>query len=249
MLSWRIFSHSVKLVFRNLKHALPISMPVIFVAIVQNVFQPTQMALDPTTASDVLLPSTMQTMSLLFGLAQYIAGIWSAVAWHRFVLLEEYPTTVLPRWYGSQMLRYAMLGLLLGLILMALSSIVGLIAVMLGAMLGLGVAVVLGLGMGLYLGVFWLRMAAVLPSRAIGEKLSISDAIAATKGASLAFMGLLVIFIIAVICWMFVVLPLLFVSPVLVLAVGIPTQWVAWMASISTLTTIHGIYIEGRSIE
>ena len=250
MKGWQIFVHSVRLVFRNIDNALRVSLVLYLVQVAYQVFQfrnpPVPMEMDGVTVP--VMDPALILPNLLYGLAAVVASLWVAVAWHRYVLAEEYPRGWVPVWHGGYLLGYLGRSVLIGLIIViaavAASLPLGIIA------MGLpGLAVLVGLAIVVLAVYIFLRLGAILPAAAIGERLTLGEAWAATKGESgtiltLALIGAGVSLIVQ--------LPTLVAGPeatVLNLVYGLVVNWFATMIGISVLTTFYGHYIEKRAID
>lgn len=250
MKGWQIFTHSVRLVFSNLDHALRVSLVLYLVQAASQV----ALFLNPPDTQvidgiEVPMPSPdMILQSLVLGILAVIASLWIAVAWHRFVLKEEYPSGWLPRWHGAYMLAYLGRSILLGL-LIALAVTVA--AVPLGLIITLvpglvGALPLMMIGFGAYL---FFRLSVMLPAAALGEKLTLGDAWNASKGETGTLLTLTAIVVAASIV---IQLPsMLHNNPgsVINLIYGLVVNWFATIIGISLLTTLYGHFIEKRSID
>lgn len=241
-MGWKIFSHSVFLLNHNLRDAIRISSPLIVTMILNFV-------LGGATAIDNLEAGTSQNagLSLVLQLLSAIAGLWVAVAWHRFVLLEERGGS-LPTFHGSRMLAYFIV--ILGLVfVMALGAgVAGGVAALAFSfstpLLIVAVVAILVTSMWIFY-----RLSPLLPAAALGEPMGVKQAWAATdplSGAVLVAALLLIFFSIlsgaAALLIMFQVSILIGVILIAIL------QWAYTMVGISILTTIYGIAVEGRDI-
>ena len=173
--------------------------------------------------------------------------LWVAVAWHRFVLLEERGGS-LPTFHGSRMFAYfvviflMMIGLALGagaagaIAGIALSNITPLFVL---AMLAIAVAT---------LWAFY-RLSPLLPAAALGESMGVKQAWEATASISGAVLGAaLLLILFALLCGGAAMLVWFQVNILIgVILMGV-VQWAYTMVGISVLTTIYGIAVEGRNI-
>ena len=104
MKAWAIFVHSIRQVFGNLPEALQISgliyLAQMAIAIALGV---TTTAMEATT-EPTGAEATKVTIAMM---AMLIALMWIAVAWHRFVLLNERPAGYLPQLSLQRLGRYA----------------------------------------------------------------------------------------------------------------------------------------------
>ena len=246
----QIFTHSVRLVFSNLENALRVSLVLYLVQAANSIFlylNPPEMTEMAGTEFPVMVPGTAGS-SLLLSILAVIASLWIAVAWHRFVLAEEYPTGWLPRWHGSNMLSYLgrsiLLGLFIAFAVVAASIPISLIAMVAPPLVAMVPFFMIGFGAYLFF-----RLSVMLPAAALGEKLRLGEAWDATKGETGTLLTLTAIVVAASIV---VQLPTLlsgdatsFISLVYALVVN----WFATVIGISLLTTLYGHFIEKRPID
>ncbi|MGY9045597.1 hypothetical protein P775_02020 [Puniceibacterium antarcticum] len=250
MKGWQIFTHSVRLVFTNIDHALRISLVLYLVLAASQVAT----YMNPPVMTEVdgidmpTLSGSYVTQNLIFAILAIIASLWIAVAWHRFVLAEEYPNGWLPRWHGPNMLGYLGRSILLGIVVVVgvtLASIpFGLIATGLPGLLFLLPFVLIGLGAYLFF-----RLGVMLPGAALGTKISFSDAWRATKGES----GTILVLSVLVVGASFLLqLPTMLSgnpNSLISLIYGLVVNWFATIIGISVLTTLFGHFIEKRPID
>lgn len=242
----RIFLHSVRLVFGQLNGALRVSALLYLIStaiglIALMIFMP-KIVFGETTS----LPWEVVIVSI----ATCVLYLWIAVGWHRFVLMDEAPkSVVVPQFHGDRMLAYfgrilqmALIGALVGLVFGLAAVGMGLISPIIG-MIGM-----FGLFMALMVVAY--RLAPVFPAAAIGRPVNVGEAWAATSGASGTIILLAVISVIAT---MILDLPLqLFMG----MSAGVPlviiwssiTGWIKLMVGVSIMTTLYGVYVEKRAI-
>lgn len=245
----RIFLHAVRLVFNQVNGALRISAALYIVSAVISGFG-YMSAFGGTTA-----PGAMPNYSWAFFLTAVISGflyLWIAVAWHRYVLLDEMPSSPVPPFHSDRVLAYLGRMLQIGLIVLAIAIVVGFINGMLAMATG-GNFVILMLGTVVILTVALLisyRLAPVFPGAAVGRPVGVGEAWRATAGASGDFIVLAVVSAIASVvvdlpAYVFgqssvgIILSLVWLSI---------TAWVKLMVGVSILTAIYGVYVEKRSI-
>ncbi|SFQ04343.1 hypothetical protein SAMN05421853_101407 [Roseivivax halotolerans] len=244
MKAWEIFSHSVRLVWRNRRDALRISVALYAIyALVQLVFLEDQSA-SPDEALQMMEPGQAGTLFLV-AILQVVVTLWIAVSWHRFVLLEEYPSGWLPNFHGGSMLKYfgysLVIGIGVGLAIGVPVTIAAAIAPPLAAIVGLA-----GLFGAIVLG---FRLASVLPAVATGKSLSFGEAWSATKGATGTALGVAAIGVVAALLVQIPAAIVMAVSSLLGTLVFVVINWFVTMVSVSVLTTIYGHFIEGRPID
>ncbi|WP_435311498.1 hypothetical protein [Primorskyibacter sedentarius] len=250
MKGWQIFVHSVRLVLNNIGAAFRISFVLYLVSAAAQVYGYMNADTMAEVETGAFSPEAIQLdgTTLFLSLLGLVASLWIAVAWHRFVLEEEYPTGFLPRMHGAKMLGYFGRSLLIGIIVMlgtiGAGFILGVVA-FLAPPLGLLIfPVSIGLG-----AVLFFRLGSILPACAVGQKLSLNEAWAATRGEATTFVVLGVIITLATLV---IFLPSLINSDpasVINLIYVLVVNWFATIIGISLLTTVYGHFIQGRPID
>ncbi|MGR3634573.1 MAG: hypothetical protein ACU0BK_01440 [Shimia sp.] len=243
MEGWNIFAHSVRMVARNWKEALKIFLVpgllagVVFVVLIGLIAAGDQ---GDIGAGSILL--------VVIGvIAAFLILFWSVVSWHRFVLLEEYPSGWLPPFHLDRILSYLGHGLLLGLVGIALMIPVGNL-IGLGSSAG-GAIVVLAIPIYFFVAVVMYRLVAILPAAAIGKPLSLRESWDATKGASGSIIVLMIVTFIVNFLVQIVGTLIGSVVPGLGELAVLPVTVFLSMVNVSVLTTFYGLYIEGRDID
>lgn len=252
MLGWKLFVRAVTLLIENLGDALRVSAVPYGAVIVASLLLldgapadlPAEMGeegLPPFATPEMLGPT------LLLGLLNLVVTLWIAVAWHRYVLLEEVPAGWLPPLRGQEMLGYLWRSILIGLLVVA--AILG-IAIPLSA-LALAIPVLAALAplVGVFLGaVVFYRLGVSLPARAIGRHMTFGEAMEATRGETGTVLAL------ALLTVGFTLL--LQVPTLLEGSVGVVTLiyqgvvgWIGLLVGVSTLTALYGHLVEGRPVE
>ena len=241
-MGWKIFSHSVFLLNHNLRDALRISSPLI-VTMTLSLVIGGAIAIDNI---EVGSPAN-EPSSLLLQLLTGISGLWVAVAWHRFVLLEERGGS-LPMFHGRRMLSYFVVIFLLTVTMALIAGGAGALA---GILFGSFTPLFLTGVFAIIVLVLWLfyRLSPLLPAAALGRSMGVKQAWEATSeiwGAVLSAALLLIFF--GILSGAVAALILFQVSIFIgVVMMGV-LQWAYTMVGISILTTIYGIVIEGREI-
>ncbi|KMK65427.1 hypothetical protein [Puniceibacterium sp. IMCC21224] len=251
MKGWQIFLHSVRLVFRNLDQAFRVSIVLYLVQAVNQIalfLNPPQLITNDVGAQMPAMTPGSGLQALVMGIVALLASLWIAVAWHRFVLKEEYPAGWLPRWHGSCMVGYLGRSILLGFA-------VGL-GVTIAAIPAVAVLSVEPAAWGVvYMAMIWVaafiffRLAVMLPASALGESLPLSEAWRATSGESGTFTVLAALVVGASII---VMLPSLIHNnsgSLIDLVYGIVVNWFMTIIGISVLTTLYGHFIQKRPID
>jgi len=251
MKGWQILVHSVRLVFGNLDAALRISLVPYLVSGVA-------LALLGLPAVRVMQEGAPEVMAAtdpgiwlnyaLYMIIYAIAALWIAVAWHRYVLLEEMPNGWMPRFHGGPMLNYFLKGLLIGvlifIIILAITVVLGFAIGWIGALFPLVMAVIT-VAAATYI---FYRLCPVLPSAAMGKPMSLGDAWEATDEAGSTIFSLVILVLIA---------SLIIQLPSTLGAAGsgfgliysFIVNWVSMLVGVSVFTTFYGHYVEGRSID
>ena len=264
MLAWKIFRRAVMLVVDNLGAALRVSaLPYAIFTAASLVFVGTMGVGDAARleaggmATGTTLPAGTILAIFVTAIAQGLAFLWIAVAWHRYVLLAEGGAGWIPAFHGGRILGYLgrsiLIGLMVACIFLAVTVAIGVFsppaAVALASILSLVVSYRLGM---------------ILPAGAIGKPVTIGEAWTATRGQS-ATMVLLAI--------LTFLLSLLFQVPALLdggsltpndVAAGsagagpagivgvvydLVASWILLLVGVSILSTLYGHFIEGRALD
>lgn len=249
MKGWEIFAHSVRLVFSNLGAAFQISLvPYAISGLAFLYFGSEALALLESQDPEQILAAqgSMWTGLLLYSVLAVVMSLWIAVSWHRYVLLEEYPSGWIPRFHGGAIGSYFLKGLLLGLIVVGGVVLFGLTVGLVLAMIGAGVLLgMFGVALGSYL---FYRFCAVLPAAAVGEQMSFGQAWESTKnnGGTIAVLVILVI-----IASLIIQLPTTIggADTIVGIAYSLIVNWIMTLVGVSVLTTFYGHFVEGRAID
>jgi hypothetical protein len=248
-----IFIHSIRLVFGQLPQAFRIS-GILFILPCLAL-----LALNLVPVSALQAPSLSWQLWLIiiaFFLGTGFLCLWIAVAWHRFVLRDDLPASLVPPLLPLRTIAY--LGRVLQTAL--IGALIGFVAAFLTAFLALpfrGSGAIVLISFALNLCVFALcfmisfRLAPLLPGAAIARPLNLGEAWTATRGANGSFTVLAVVSLLASILidlpiYLLVTLP--GVGIFLALAWLAAANWVRMMVGVSILTTIYGVYVEKRSL-
>lgn len=244
MLGLKILIHSFQMINSNWKAAIQISFPVLAFLIVFSAFWGVGTAALETI---FLRPNgiAIYYASLLVEMALIV---WAAVNWHRFILLQEEPTTFLPTIHIKPMGAYVFQSVLLVIV-----------AGVFFAAASFGFSALLNFPWGFnayFIGtslvgivVFWVfyRLSPVLPAAALERSLTIGGAWRATKPFSWAIflLALTFMFLNYLLTQMIELSAgIKFVSFFLFIAQG----WLSALISISVLTTIYGVAVENRDL-
>lgn len=248
-----LFMHSVRLVLGDWRNALRVTgllyliyaIPALILGLMAPQPQPGASPSEMMTAMSAFAPVGIITALLLA-----VVYVWLAVTWHRYILLDEQPGGQLPAFHRSEILSYAGNAILLALIMIAFSIVVGLV---LSPLLLLGVigAIIMPIVFISLALVVDYRLGLVLPSRAIGQRLTFGEAWEATKGQSGTILVLALLSAVAAVVINIPAMVLVFlpgIGGILAQIWQLGTGWVTLVVGVSILTTLYGVYIEKRSI-
>lgn len=250
MKGWLILRHSLRQVFGNLGGALRVSaLLYMFQAVIGFALGASLMSGGGMVPGQGV--SSGQAMGALVALAvAVVTSLWIAVAWHRYVLLQE-EASLLPTFHGGRIWSYLLYSIGYAIILIAAGALwLLLIYTALGAVLGLpGIgALVVALLVYLPFIVFAFRLTAALPGAALGAGTPFFAGWQATSGQTLdlVVLGFLLMLLSVVISLIgaFVLAPIPGVGLVWEIALG----WFQTMLGVSILTTLYGHYIEKRDL-
>lgn len=257
MQGWKVFIHSVQMVFGNLGPALRISgvlyaaymaANAYFVLTYSDDLSALQMAMVEGKVPAQLPSGLLSTMMLSFVIG-LLTSLWIAVLWHRFILMGQAPQTAVPPLYFAMVASYLgktiQLGLMLAIVGMALGTLLGVaFAPLIGPLADAAIPLVL-VGVLLYLSY---RLGLVFPAVALKAPMSFKASWEKTQAASVAIAQLSIIAVV------FVLLiqipsnmnsdPTSLINLVYTYVIG----WISMMVGISVLTTLYGIYVEGREL-
>ena len=248
-----LFMHSVRLVLGDWRNALRVTGLLYLIYAIPSLILGLLFPAPPvnTTAEQAL--STMASVApvaIITALLMAVVYVWLAVTWHRYILLDEQPSGQFPAFHQKEILSYAGNAILLWLISMVVFLGVGLVTSPL-AFLGPVGAILIGiiiLAVALIVGY---RLGLVLPSRAVGQRLTFGEAWAATKGQSGTILVLAVVSAIAAVVInipAMVLAAIPGIGGVLSTIWQLGTGWVTLVVGVSILTTLYGVYVEKRSI-
>jgi len=256
MMGWRIFKHSVQMVLRNFQQALQIALlpGLIGMALLVGLAMVTGLWEAGEVSDTGLSITTPEGQDDYFGamlialLIIWAIAFWIVVSWHRYVLLEEMPKGWLPTFRTDRILAYFGLLLMLGLFA-AIAMIPFFIIVAAMGEGGAGLIIIIGFVYLIAVALCFYRLSVVLPASAIGQPIGLGEAWAKTQGT---FGTLLVLMIVSGIFQILVqtVFGLLMAIPVIGFAlVLIPSILILPLINVSILTTMYGVYVEGREID
>jgi hypothetical protein len=241
-MGWQIFTHSVRLVWANLGVALRISA---LLYIISAFFQVWAQVSGLGTMENGVPNTEGAGIQLIGTVVSVITSLWIAVAWHRYILLEEVPDGLLPDWNGGRMAAYFGRSILIGLA-MAAVIIVASLPIALGLPGPLGAAI---FSIGVIFAVFlFYRLCAIMPSAAVGEPLTMSEAWQATQGTTGTIAVIILCMFGGIVVLLLPAIVLASISVFLGVAYMIAAQWFITMFGISLFTTFYGYFIEKREL-
>ncbi|MCP4823137.1 MAG: hypothetical protein GY892_03375 [Shimia sp.] len=245
MRGFTLLLQSFRLIFGNLSQSLRLSSPLVAVLVAALVmFGPSYFIqdVDPTSAN------ALPVGALLCQLLTLVVTMWVAVAWHRFVLLEEYPTGALPAFHGGRVLAYFGYGILLGLVVgfatLLMGTLVGLALFWAPVLMLAGIMIVAISG-----GWAFYRLSPILLAAAIGKNMQMKEAWAATKPLSGPILGAMIVFVVTIFALAFLGALIGSVIPILGGLFLLAFNWLYILLGVSFLTTLYGVAVEGRSID
>lgn len=244
-MGWAILRHAIAMVWRNLGAALRVSVVPLLLEL---------LASAPSLGLFGADSARLGGWALIPLLAALLAFAWTAVAWHRFILLEERPGLV-PPIHLPLILAYTGRLILLGLVVIVAAMIVAIPLLLAVAVLGIeGADVRSGAGFPavilvatILLGWFATRLSLSLPAGAVGRPMHFRESWRKTSSTS----GAILVTAVA--------LPLLDALLSLSLVRGLEPGPVASILYIlgrqaialfglSILTTLYGHLMEGRAL-
>ncbi len=258
MKGWSIFAHSVGMVTRNLSEALRIALVPVLIgfALVVALTLVTGLSLgsmsDPEAMDKMMRDGGMGAFFfplILIVILLVIIELWIFVSWHRFILLEEYPTGWIPEYRPDRIIAYFGRGFLIGVILFMAMIPIGMIALAVVSFAPFLGTVIIPLVVSIIAYLVFYRLSPTLPAAAVGESLKLGEAWAFTKGAggTLLVTGLstaVVQFLLQYVAGLSMA-----VFPPLGIGFQVLTGLVMSLVNVSILTTIYGHYVEGREID
>lgn len=257
MKGWKLFAHSVGLLFRNWRVAAKVSVvPFAISAAVQATVGPLaqgdQAAINAAMASGSF---PWMQMAVVF-VALATTNAWMAVGWHRYVLLNEEPQSFASMKLG-RVGAYVMAGLALFILLIVGGGvgggIIGGIIGVVGAALGMSnnggllmAAIVICVVVPIF--VWAIRVTVILPGYALQSDVGLFSGWSATKGATID-VGIAAVFAYGLQFLMGWLVSLVFTEyPQTLFWANIALQWPLALLLISILTTFYGHYVQQRQL-
>ena len=193
-------------------------------------------------------------LGLLGAILTGLLFAWGAVAWHRYVLLEEGPRPVAAPSFGS-LVGYLWAGIRVGAMMLLL--LVPIVLMMLVGAKGvegllqperLWLLELLAFGVSVLIGYAGLRFSMVLPAAAIGRSMTLRESRIATSGSKDAVLvSALLIGVLQAVLQSTGSTLLEVGATGLVLSIII--TWMSAMIGLSILTALYGVLVEGRPVD
>ncbi len=253
-MGWRIVAHSFSLLFRNLTDALKVSVLPLAMALVAGWLVFRLLGVTPQVlvfaAMSQNLPPRAAVAILIALVIFLLVSAWIAVAWHRFILREEYPG-LMPAFRGGEVLAYVGRSIVLALVMILVMLPIFMVMSLLLSLLGLSASIAAGFVVSFAVGVIfiwiWLRIALVLPGTAVGRPLRIGESWSATADLSneIVAAAAIIVAINLAAGILFGALPLGTVGGLLVEGA---ITWITVMVGTSLLTTLYGHLVEERPL-
>jgi len=254
MLGWKIFAHSLRMVFGNLPQVLQIVIgpALIATAAIIGLFLMSGIPLEAFDDSTTGLPPELNPASfilfiILLAIVMLVTMGWIAVAWHRFILLEEYPSGLLPAFRFDRILAYFGRGLML-MILFVIAYLPMIFVITVLGEGGFTVSIFLTILYIVFLTVCFYRLSIILPAAAIGRPITLGDAWSNTQGT----WGAIIVLVLVSILFQFLVQlagGVLSMIPVLGVLIAVFFGLVILpMINVSILTTMYGVFLEKRDL-
>lgn len=250
-----IFLHSVRQVTGNLDGALKVSaLPILIQVAVGLIFAGgMMMGMGPGGQMSAGAGVGMGLGGLIFLIVAVLTSLWLAVAWHRYVLLNEHPNGFVPAYKGDRMMAYFLRSLGYGFAVVVVGAIWGMIVGSLLAPLALrgGIVVfliVMAVFVQLPLIYLGLRLTTALPGSAIGAPHEFLAGWQATKDASSDIIGLSVIMVAAHLVLALLGFLIFDRIPVISILWNVAVTWLVTMVGVSVLTTLYGHYMQKRPL-
>lgn len=247
-----IFVHAVKMVLNNLGPALRIGVVPILVMAVSGWFFGSGFTPGTEGGPDVLPDANAFGRGVVALVVSLLMSLWVAVAWHRYILLEEEPGAIMPNWNGGAIWAYFKAAVVLALIMIVaalpltlLGGFVLFASVAENGPPGLVTGFLFFLLVGLPLTWLGYRLGASLAGAATDAPLSLGDSWRATAPGAADLAVLALVSVVAL--W----LPSTLVAELpaaLAIPLGALVNWAATMIGVGVITTIYGHYVQGRAL-
>jgi hypothetical protein len=245
MVAWRIFTHSLQMIFNNFAQVMRIILVPLGIGIgLLVLFASVGVSLEGTNAEGATgaqIGGMILLAVVLIGLA-----LWVVVAWHRYILLAEHPQGWVPTPRTDRMMSYFGYSLILSLVMIGLLLPLALVLGVFGAAASVAVPI-LSVCVIVALNFVFFRLSTILPAAAIGKPLTLKEAWTATEGSSVTILILVLILGVAQFALQ-LLLGLLLLAPVIGIVLMAVGTALSALINISIMTTLYGYYIEKRAL-
>lgn len=232
---FELVQRSFKSVFDNLNVALAISgLPWIALLALQIIIGGS----GSTDVGSDTVPQTFAMSVLFLSLLAAFVSLWVAVAWHRFILLGEAPTSLMPPFHGGRIGAYLKVSIIVGLVIGIGFLLLALVLSPLFALLTFtGGVQLISFGLLMLVSYAFYRVCPVFPAAAIGQEEGLGSAWKRTKPIATEIWAVAVIF---------ALIGTVIQLPVIALGAGLlgmlyslVSGWIMLMVGVSLLTTIY----------
>lgn len=255
----RLILHTFRMIFGNFGQALKVSVgPFLILVLAQGVL----FGVIATNADTVVGANGPMVLAMLLMIPLFLFVMaWVAVAWHRFILKEEY-TNILPAVSGRPIWPYAGKVILLTLLIFVISIpiffVLNSVAIPFVSMshidpitgeadLPIWPLVVFMFGF-LLIGFVALRLGIALVGTAVEKPMAFGEAWNVTKPVAWTIFGVVIILGLINLVPTILTFVVGIRVPILSAVFSIALNWLTTMLGISILTTIYGHVVEGREL-
>ncbi len=168
-----ILKHAMSMLTSNPKNTLRVfGIPVIFTILIGGVgfliaFGGPSVVFDSRALNRFVAAGEISwAVIVLTSVLMAISSAWGAVAWHRYILLDELPTGFIPKLNFDRILGYIGTVFLIALFVIFVSIIISVLGALFSSF-GKPIALFFGLIVGVLATVAWLGLSVLLPARAI----------------------------------------------------------------------------------
>ncbi|WP_170382284.1 hypothetical protein [Ruegeria atlantica] len=258
MLGWQIFVHSVRMVIRNWRQALRIGLiPSTLIAVLTFIFHGSQ-AIGSTNQSWFAWFESMSSAGQA-GFALVVVGnlfviLWVFVAWHRFVLLEEYPNGWIPPLHAMYLGQYLKQGVKVLAVAFVVSFLISFVCLLVLVFLTSASSLprgVLNLPplVSSFISFFVVfRLGITFPATAIGQTLSMKNAYYFTKGKAGSLLFLAIVQLTGIFLAEVIIGVVASFLPMLSLAADVVFHLFFSLVHVSVWTTMYGVFVEKREL-
>ncbi|MGV3490579.1 MAG: hypothetical protein ACO1OG_04580 [Devosia sp.] len=240
----KLFVHAVRLVFTDLSNVLRLSGALYLGVSIFTILVALTIQVPPNTPLWFII-------NLVIALLYLVAFSVIAVAWHRYILLNEPVDGYIPRFERQPLIAYIRYSLLLAVILIGIAIAIAIVAGLLSNLIGQLAIVILIIGY-IFMLIASYRLSPLLPASAIGRPMRVAEAWQSTAGAT---WSIVVLAILSLIGAYVIDLPAAALAVYggqaggfLAMLWTLATGWVKFAVGISIVTTLYGVYVENRSI-